>query len=173
MIHWLKIDPEEILDDVIYARQLTGEDIDESSQPIRKMVRTDIVWAQADIANSIQQNEDGVAIFRSIWLDPEAFEKLEARGLGECWAFDSRGAHSYYGSRQGVEIVVEARVNPDDIVWPTVIGMWSSGEAEARIDTRAQVLIEKIRTKGGDPVREDLWGTEMNVGAAPTAKATP
>ena len=54
-----------------------------------------------------------------------------------------------------------------------VLGMWSSGEGEARIDRRASVVIEDIRDRNGDPVREDLWGREHSLGAVSRVEQKP
>lgn len=160
MNHWLEADPEDILDEVILARQLAGEDLDETSQRTRAMIRNDITSSQRQIAASVVQSGAGIAVFRSMTLKPEEIDGFEVRGLGECWAFDRRGAFAYDGRRSDIEIVVEAEVSADDVVWPMVVGMWSSGEGEARLDSGASVTIKEIRSRSGDPLREDLWGVE-------------
>ncbi len=76
------------------------------------------------------------------------------------------------GRRSDMEIVIEAVVSADDVVWPMVVGMWSSGEGEARLDSRASVTIKEIRSRSGDPVREDLWGVEHSLRPTRTV-ATP
>jgi hypothetical protein len=163
MNHWLAADPDDILDDVILARQLAGEDIDEASAKVRAMVRSDIVTTQRALSREIVEDDGFVAVYRSIWIDPASVEDFEQAGLGECWAFSRAGAHSYYGRGRGMEVILEARVASDDIVWPMVIAMWSSGEGEARPDSRASVTIREIRTRSGDPVRGDLWDVEHSL----------
>lgn len=163
MNYWLEADPNEILDDIIHARQLAGEDLDETSQKTRMMIRNDIVSSQRLLAGSISETGSGITVFRSMTLKPEEIDGFESRGLGDCWAFDRRGAFAYDGRRSDMEVVIEAVVSADDIVWPMVIGMWSSGEGEARLDSRASVTIKEIRGRSGDPVREDLWGVEHSL----------
>lgn len=156
MNYWLEADPDEILDEIIHARQLAGEDLDETSGKVRAMVRRDIASSQKDISMAISETDCGLAVFRAMTLRPDDLDGFEARGLGDCWAFDRLGAFTYDGRRSDTEIIIEARVSPDDVVWPMVIGMWSSGEGEARLDARANVTINEMRTRNGDPVREDL-----------------
>lgn len=172
MNHWLEADPEDILDEVILARQLAGEDLDETSQRTRAMIRKDIASSQRHIAASVVESGAGIAVFRSMTLKPEEIDGFEARGLGECWAFDRRGAFAYDGRRSDMEIVIEAVVSADDVVWPMVVGMWASGEGEARLDSRASVTIKEIRSRSGDPLREDLWGVEHSLRPTRTV-ATP
>jgi hypothetical protein len=171
MNHWLAADPDDILDDVILARQLAGEDLDEGSAKVRAMVRSDIVATQRALSREVVEDDGAVAVYRSVWIDPASVEDFEQAGLGECWAFSRAGAHSYYGRGKGMEIILEARVASDDIVWPMVIAMWSSGEGEARLDRRAAVTVEAIRTKDGEPVRQDMWGVEYAL--FPSAEAKP
>jgi len=173
MNYWLEADPDEILDEIIHVRQLAGEDLDEPSGRVRAMVRRDIASAQKDISIAISEEGSRLAVFRAMTLGPGDLDGFEARGLGECWAFDRRGAFAYDGRRSDLEIIIEAGVSPDDIVWPMVLGMWSSGEGEARIDRRASVVIEDIRDSNGDPVREDLWGREHSLGAVSRVEQKP
>lgn len=172
MNQWLEADPDDILDEVILARQLAGEDIDEASARVRAMVRSDIADAQRSLSQEAVEIDGAVTVYRSVWVDPESIGDFENAGLGECWAFNRAGAHSYYGRGKGTEIILEARVATDDVVWPMVIAMWSSGEGEARLDSRASVTVKEIRTRSGDPVREDLWGVEHSLRPARTV-ATP
>lgn len=94
MNHWLEADPEDILDEVILARQLAGEDLDETSQRTRAMIRNDIASSQRQIAASVVESGAGI---------------------------------------------------------------------EARLDSRASVTIKEIRSRSGEPLREDLWGIEHSL----------
>jgi hypothetical protein len=170
MNHWLEADPDDILDEVILARQLAGEDIDEASATVRAMVRSDIASAQSSLAREVDVAGGAVAVYRSVWVEAASLEDFENAGLGECWAFSRAGAYSYYGRGKGTEIILEARVAADDVVWPMVIAMWSSGEGEARLDRRATVTIEAVRTRDGEPMRQDMWGSEFPLSPATEAK---
>lgn len=141
MNHWLEAEPEEILDEVVLARQVAGEELDDSSQKTRAMIQNDIGSSQRHIAASVVQSGVRIAVSRSMTLEPEEID----------------------GRRGDMEIVIEAVVSTDHIVWPMVIGMWSSDEGEARLDRRARVSIREIRSRSGDPVREDLWGVEHSL----------
>jgi len=173
MNYWLEADPEDILDEVILARQLAGEDLDETSSAARKMVLGDIRSAQASLLREVVEVDGMVPVFRSIRLETDQIEGFENKGLGTCWALSRAGAFAYDGRRSGVELIMEARVASDDIVWPMVIGMWSSGEGEARIAGNAVVLLDRVLTSDGDPVREDMWGGEFSAGRRLEADRKP
>lgn len=173
MNYWLEADADDILDEVIEARQLAGEDLDESDQTVRKMVRSDIVASQRDIARMVVETDGMITVYRAIRLGASDIGGFEARGTGECWSFTRAGAFAYDGTGKGDDIIIEARVPEDGIVWAMTVGMWSSGEGEARLDRRASVVIENIRTKSGDPVREDMWGSEYSVSAPDGVGAKP
>lgn len=79
--------PDEILMDVIAARQLHGEDLDDQSHQVQKMVLSDIRKAQQAIYRSIiPVNPTDILVLRAIRVAEDELLKFEERGLGVCWA---------------------------------------------------------------------------------------
>jgi len=166
---WLEADPQDILDDVIDAKILSGEDVDPASERIRRRVIEEIVRAQQDIRSEFTTSEDGrVLVHRAVVLDDDGVADLSpGQGLGESWAFSRTGAHPYDAVRKGRTVVVSGLVRPDDIYGPFVLAMWSSGEGEARLRRQAEIEIVGIEAKGLGEVREDLKGTVFGVADLP------
>ncbi|NTF17787.1 hypothetical protein G6L37_05190 [Agrobacterium rubi] len=173
MNYWLDAEPEDILEEVILARQLAGEDLDETSAAVRRMVVADIVSAQKDIRRTCSEADGQIRVFRSIKVLPSEVDDFETRGLGTCWAFTRAGAHAYEGRSTGTEVIMEARVGTDDVMWPMVIGMWSSGEGEARLDRRAIVVLDSVSAADGTPLRSELWGAELSLDSPEVGVAKP
>lgn len=172
MEEWLTAYPDDIVDIIAYARQLAGEDIDETSAATRLMVSKDIARFQKQFSSEVAITYDGgIAVYRAVVIPEADLAVLEERGLGESWSFSRAGAHPYDRPRTGMEVIIAGEVVEDDINWPMVVGMWSSGEGEARLKNDAVVRILSISTKQGSPLREDLVGTLL--GAGPSAGRRP
>jgi len=169
---WLDADPDDILDDVIEAKILAGEDVDPSDARTRKRVADEIVRAQRSIRLEIRHAGDGrILVHRALVLDDDAIASLSpGQGLGESWAFSEAGAHPYDAVRRSrTAVVVSGLIHPDDIMGPFVLAMWSSGEGEARLRRQAEIEIVGMRAKGLGAVREDLNGTSFGVTDLPAA----
>lgn len=171
MRRWLDAPAEDILDEVVLAKELSGEEVGDGPAARRGVLR-EIREAQADVAAAIEEGPDGrILVHRAVALTAEALAALSpGDAVGICWAFERRGAHSY-DARPGRPVyVVSAWVGPEDVAGDFVLAMWSSGEGEARLDRRAQVEVAGISDAAGRPVREDLAGAVMGAGeAVPTA----
>lgn len=101
---WFEAPAEEILDEVVMWRQLSGESVDETDPSAAKETLAMIRSARRDIARSVRLNDTrAIRIARAIDVEPDAMDSFEERGLGECWAFDIRGAYAYDGRRRGGE----------------------------------------------------------------------
>ncbi len=162
---WLDADPEELLDEVILAKELSGEGIG-SGAAARERVLREIREAQAGVRDATEEGPDGrLLVHRAVALTPEALEGLSAGDeIGICWAFERRGAYSY-DARPGRPVyVVSAWVEPGDVAGAFALAMWSSGEGEARLDRRAEVEVAGIVDAAGGPVREDLVGAVLGAG---------
>ena len=172
----LDADPESILDEVLFAKEMTGESVDPDDLAARRSTLAEIRAAQAGIAREAQAGPDGrLLVHRAVALRPDALAALApGDALGGCWAFDPGGAHAYDGRAGVPRYVLSAWVSPGDVAWAETIAMWSGGEGEARLDRRAQVELAGIREQaGGLPVREDLAGETFSACEAQRASAKP
>jgi hypothetical protein len=162
---WLSSDPDDLLDEVVEAKILSGEDIDASSERVRKRVLDEIALAQRNIRAETTVAADGrILLHRALVLDDAAIASLSpGQGLGESWAFSELGAHPYDSVRRGRTVIVSGLVHPDDVFGPFVLAMWSSGEGEARLRRQAEIEIIRLVAKGTVELREDLKGTVFGV----------
>lgn len=137
----LDAEPDDILDDVIEWKELTGE-----TPPGPEAVRREIVAAQRELRHHVRP--DGrVAIFRAIveptpgWIDG-----LEPGGkLGTDWSFDPLGAFAYNGRGGNRTVIFAASVAAEDVNWLACIAMLSSGEAEIRLRRGTEIVIDEVR----------------------------
>lgn len=168
-------DPQDLLDDVLDAKELSGESLDPSSPRVRQSVLKEIAAAQAAIRRVASPGPAGrIAVHRAMVLGGEALAALAPGcGLGESWAFDRRGAHPYDATRRGQVVVLSGTVDPDDVAWEFVLAMWSSGEGEARLKASAEIEIVAVSTARGEPLRPDLVGSKMGVCQLPAAPPGP
>lgn len=166
---WLDAAAEDILEDVLEAKILSGEDIDPTSERVRRRVIGEILCAQDTIRSEASISDDGrILVHRALVLDEEAIASLSPEhGLGESWAFSERGAHPYDAVRRGRTVVISGLVHPDDLLGHFVLAMWSSGEGEARLRRNAEIEIVSMTARGIGGIRDDLKGTVFGVVGIP------
>lgn len=170
--YWFDNPAEDVVDEVVLWRQLSGEDIDEGDPDVIAETMAQLALARRDVLRSIRLASDGrIRVVRAIDVAEEDIDDFERKGLGVCWAFDPRGAYAYDGRRRGLDLVVEAAVDPDDVVWPAVFAMWSSGEGEARLHPEASVLVERVVVRDRGEIRDDLAGREVELQVSRRAAA--
>ncbi len=172
MREWLDADAETILDEVMLAKEMTGECLDPGRPSAMRAALDEIRRAQADLRHEVRPAPDGrILVHRAIALDDAALSGLApGDALGACWAFDPRGAHAYDAKPGRARYALTAWVDPGDVAWAMTLAMWGSGEGEARLDRRATLELVGIHEQGtGAAVRGDLegerFGTSQPVGA--------
>jgi len=170
MDEWLNADPASLVDEVVTAKWMTGEEVDGDDPAARLAVGAEIARAQADLRGEVEAGPDGrILVHREMALSDEALDALApGDALGICWAFDRKGAHGYDARAGGARRVVTAWAEPGDVAWAQVLAAWSSGEGEARLAAGAGVELVGIADRDGTPRRADLAGSEFG-----TARTLP
>lgn len=164
----LTAEPEDILDDIIFAKEMTGETLDDANEErMRARICREIQNAQKALRPMIGEN-GLLRVWRAMKLEDGDLHNLAAGdGLGECWSWTDAGAHTYYGGR-GRTFVFEASVPESDVDWLATLAMHSSGEGEIRLRTDAEFTLTRLRerlgpSKYGPDLRQDLAGEIFHV----------
>lgn len=163
---WLTQPPtDDLIDIIIDAKIISGEEIDEHDDEVRERVLDEIISAQRDMAPHVRGGK--VAVHRAIVVTPEWIDALQPGAeLGVSWSYELAGAFPYNASTAGgkVVLVISGVTSEDEVNWAASIAMHASGEAELRLRPDAPVEVTQLAIKQerygrqATPVRPDLIG---------------
>jgi len=72
----------------------------------------------ASILDAVDIDKQGnVMVYRELTADSDWIENIDARGLGEYWAWDKHAAEAHWGEPGSIKYLITASVAPDTIDW--------------------------------------------------------
>jgi hypothetical protein len=107
----------------------------------------------ASTLNAVDIDERGnVIVYRELTADKDWIENIDARGLGEYWAWDKRAAEAHWGESGSIKYLITASVEPEAIDWERSIlvnaNPSSDEEKEIYVYSGAAVNVLQIEANG-------------------------